>query len=125
MAEVSVKSSFETLVAVSKMNDSKRQVILRGSCPLLTNPYISYGDRVLLDFRIGLTDEEKDMSLAELNQKFSKLHIVKFPFGQTECLKSQFNGKTFCCSTTMCTTWRRASLFTKSLRRSTSMRSNA
>ena len=95
MAEVSVKSSFETLVAVSKMNDSKRQVILRGSCPLLTNPYISYGDRVLLDFRIGLTDEEKDMSLAELNQKFSKLHIVKFPFGQTECLKSQFNGKTF------------------------------
>ena len=95
MAEVSVKSSFETLVAVSKMNDSKRQVILRGSCPLLTNPYISYGDRVLLDFRIGLTDEEKDMSLAELKQKFSKLHIVKFPFGQTECLKSQFNGKTF------------------------------
>lgn len=81
MAEVSVKSSFETLVAVSKMNDSKRQVILRGSCPLLTNPYISYGDRVLLDFRIGLTDEEKDMSLAELKQKFSKLHIVKFPFG--------------------------------------------
>ena len=74
MAEVSVKSSFETLVAVSKMNDSKRQVILRGSCPLLTNPYISYSDRVLLDFRIGLTDEEKDMSLAELKQKFSKLH---------------------------------------------------
>ena len=95
MAEVSVKSSFETLVAVSKMNDSKRQVILRGSCPLLQNPYVSYGDRVLLDFRIGLTDEEKDMSLAELNQKFSNLHLVKFPFGQTECLKSQFNGKTF------------------------------
>ena len=95
MAEVSVKSSFETLVAVSKMNDSKRQVILRGSCPLLTNPYISYGDRVLLDFRIGLTDEEKDMSLAELSQKFSNLHLIKFPLGQTECLKSQFNGKNF------------------------------
>lgn len=95
MAEVSVKSSFETLVAVSKMNDSKRQVILRGSCPLLTNPYISYGDRVLLDFRIGLTDEETHMSLAELNQKFSNLHLIKFPLGQTECLKSQFNGKNF------------------------------
>ena len=95
MAEVSVKSSFETLVAVSKMNDSKRQVILRGSCPLLRNPYISYGDRVLLDFRIGLTDEETHMSLAELNQKFSNLHLIKFPLGQTECLKSQFNGKNF------------------------------
>lgn len=94
MAEVSVKSSFETLVAVSKMNDSKRQVILRGSCPLLQN-CIPYGDRVLLDFRIGLTDEETHMSLAELNQKFSNLHLVKFPLGQTECLKSQFNGKTF------------------------------
>ncbi len=94
MAEVSVKS-FETLVAVSKMNDSERQVILGGSCPLISNPYISYGDRVLLDFRIGLTDEEKDMSLAELNQKFSHLHLIKFPAGQTECLKSQFNGKTF------------------------------
>lgn len=94
MAEVSVKS-FETLVAVSKMNDSERQVILRGSCPLIRNPYISYGDRVLLDFRIGLTDKEKDMSLAELNQKFSNLHLVKFPAGQTECLKSQFNAKSF------------------------------
>lgn len=90
-----VKSSFETLVAVSKMNDSERQVILRGSCPLISNPYISYGDRVLLDFRIGLTDEEKDMSLAELNQKFTHLNLIKFPAGQTECLKSQFNGKTF------------------------------
>lgn len=38
MAEVSVKNSFETLYSVSKMNDSKRQVILRGSCPLLQNP---------------------------------------------------------------------------------------
>ena len=95
MAEVSVKDCFETMYSVSKMNDSERQVILRGSCPLLTNPYISYGDRVLLDFRIGLTDEEKDMSLAELNQKFSNLHLIKFPLGQTECLKSQFNGKTF------------------------------
>ena len=95
MAEVSVKSSFETLVAVSKMNDSERQIILRGSCPLLQNPYISYGDRVLLDLRIGLTDEETSMPLAELEQKFSHLHLVKFPSGQTECLKSQFNGKTF------------------------------
>lgn len=68
MAEVSVKNSFETLYSVSKMNDSERQVILSGSCPLLQNPYISYGDRVLLDFRIGLTDEETHMSLAELNQ---------------------------------------------------------
>ena len=95
MAEVSVKNSFETLYSVSKMNDSERQVILSGSCPLLQNPYISYGDRVLLDFRIGLTDEETHMSLAELNQKFSNLHLVKFPLGQTECLKSKFNGKTF------------------------------
>lgn len=95
MAGVSVKNSFETLVAVSKMNDSERQVILRGSCPLLQNPYISYGDRVLLDFRIGLTDEEKHMSLAELNQKFSHLHLIKFPYGQTECMKNQFNDKTF------------------------------
>ena len=86
MAEVSVKNSFETLYSVSKMNDSERQVILSGSCPLLQNPYISYGDRVLLDFH---------MSLAELNQKFSNLHLVKFPLGQTECLKSKFNGKTF------------------------------
>lgn len=95
MAEVSVKNSFETLYSVSKMNDSERQVILSGSCPLLQNPYISYGDRVLLDFRIGLTDEETHMSLAELNQKFSNLHLVKFPLDQTECLKSKFNGKTF------------------------------
>lgn len=95
MAEVSVKNSFETLYSVSKMNDSKRQVILRGSCPLLQNPYISYGDRVLLDLRIGLTDEETSMPLAELEQMFSHLHLVKFPAGQTECLKSQFNGKTF------------------------------
>lgn len=95
MAEVSVKNSFETLYSVSKMNDSKRQVILRGSCPLLQNSYISYGDRVLLDLRIGLTDEETSMPLAELEQMFSHLHLVKFPAGQTECLKSQFNGKTF------------------------------
>ena len=95
MAEVSEKNSFETLYSVSKMNDSKRQVILRGSCPLLQNPYISYGDRVLLDLRIGLTDEETSMPLAELEQMFSHLHLVKFPAGQTECLKSQFNGKTF------------------------------
>ena len=95
MAEVSVKNSFETLYSVSKMNDSKRQVILRGSCPLLQNPYISYGDRVLLDLRIGLTDEETSMPLAELEQMFSHLHLVKFLAGQTECLKSQFNGKTF------------------------------
>lgn len=89
MAEVSVKNSFETLYSVSKMNDSERQVILSGSYPLLQNPYISYGDRVLLDFRIGLT------RCRLLNQKFSNLHLVKFPFGQTECLKSKFNGKTF------------------------------
>lgn len=95
MAEVSVKDCFETMYSVSKMNDSERQVILRGSCPLLQNPYISYGDRVLLDLRIGLTDEETSMPLAELNQKFSHLHLIKFPAGQTECLKSQFNGKTF------------------------------
>lgn len=95
MAEVSVKNSFETVYSLSKMNDSERLLILRGSCPLLQNPYIPYGDRVLLDFRIGLTDEEKHMSLAELNQKFSHLHLIKFPAGQTECLKSQFNGKTF------------------------------
>lgn len=94
MAEVSVKNSFETLYSVSKMNDSERQLILRGSCPL-QNPYISYGDRVLLDLRIGLTDEETSMPLAELEQMFSHLHLVKFPSGQTECLKSQFNGKTF------------------------------
>lgn len=94
MAEVSVKNSFKTLYSVSRMNDSERQVILSGSCHLLQN-CISYGDRVLLDFRIGLTDEETHMSLAELNQKFSNLHLVKFPLGQTECLKSQFNGKTF------------------------------
>lgn len=94
MAEVSVKNSFETLYSVSKMNDSERQLILRGSCPL-QNPYISYGDRVLLDLRIGLTDEETSMPLAELEQMFSHLHLVKFPAGQTECLKSQFNGKTF------------------------------
>ena len=92
MAEVSVKNSFETLYSVSKMNDSERQLILRGSCPL-QNPYISYGDRVLLDLRIGLTDEETSMPLAELEQMFSHLHLVKFPSGQTECLKSQFNGK--------------------------------
>lgn len=95
MAEVSVKNSFETLYSVSRMNDSERQVILRGSCPLLQNPYISYGDRVLLDLRIGLTDEETSMPLAELEQMFSHLHLVKFPAGQTECLKSQFNEKTF------------------------------
>ena len=95
MAEVSVKNSFETVYSLSKMNDSERLLILRGSYPLLQNPYIPYGDRVLLDFRIGLTDEEKHMSLAELNQKFSHLHLIKFPAGQTECLKSQFNGKTF------------------------------
>lgn len=95
MAEVSVKNSFETIATISKMCGSKRQIILRGSCPLLQNPYISYGDRVLLDFRIGLTDEETHMSLAELEQKFSNLHLIKFPLGQTECLKSQFNGKTF------------------------------
>lgn len=94
MAEVSVKNGFETIATISKMCGSKRQIILRGSCPL-QNPYISYGDRVLLDFRIGLTDEETHMSLAELNQKFSNLHLVKFPLGQTECLTSQFNGKTF------------------------------
>ena len=94
MAEVSVKNSFETLYSVSKMNDSERQLILRGSCPL-QNPYISYGDRVLLDLRIGLTDEETSMPLAELEQMFSHLHLVKFPSGQTECLKSQFNGKNF------------------------------
>lgn len=94
MAEVSVKNTFETLVKISKMNDSERQLILRGSCPS-QNPYIAYCDRVLLDFRIGLTDEETHMSLAELNQKFSNLHLIKFPLGQTECLKSQFNGKTF------------------------------
>ena len=94
MAEVSVKNSFETLYSVSKMNDSERQLILRGSCPL-QNPYISYGDRVLLDLRIGLTDEETSMPLAELEQMFSHLHLVKFPAGQTECLKSQFNGKNF------------------------------
>ena len=95
MTEVSVKNGFETIATISKMCGSKRQIILRGSCPLLRNPYISYGDRVLLDFRIGLTDEETHMSLAELNQKFSNLHLIKFPLGQTECLKSQFNGKTF------------------------------
>ena len=95
MAEVSVKNSFETLYSVSKMNDSERQVILSGSCPLLQNPYISYGDRVLLDLRIGLTDEETSMPIAELEQMFSHLHLVKFPSGQTECLKSKFNGKTF------------------------------
>ena len=94
MAEVSVRNTFETLVKISKMNDSERQLILRGSCPS-QNPYIAYGDRVLLDFPIGLTDEETHMSLAELNQKFSNLHLIKFPLGQTECLKSQFNGKTF------------------------------
>lgn len=93
--ELNLQKDFETVAAISSAYGGKRQIILSGSCPLLSNPYISYGDRVLLDFRIGLTDEEKDMSLAELNQKFSKLHIVKFPFGQTECLKSQFNGKTF------------------------------
>ena len=86
---------FETVAAISSAYGCKRQIILSGSCPLLQNPYVSYGDRVLLDFRIDLTDEEKDMSLAELKQKFSNLHLVKFPFGQTECLKSQFNGKTF------------------------------
>lgn len=86
---------FETVAAISSVYGCKRQIILSGSFPLLTNPYIAYGDRVLLDFRIDLTDEEKDMSLAELKQKFSNLHLVKFPFGQTECLKSQFNGKTF------------------------------
>lgn len=95
MAEVSVKNGFETIATISKMCGSKRQIILRGSCPLLQNPYISYGDRVLLDLRIGLTDEETSMPLAELEQKFSHLHLVKFPSGQTECLKSQFNGKTF------------------------------
>lgn len=95
MAEVSVKNGFETIAIISKMCGSKRQIILRGSCPLLQNPYISYGDRVLLDLRIGLTDEETSMPLAELEQKFSHLHLVKFPSGQTECLKSQFNGKTF------------------------------
>lgn len=95
MAEVSVKNGFETIATISKMCGSKRQIILRGSCPLLQNPYISYGDRVLLDLRIGLTDEETSMPLAELEQKFSHLHLVKFPAGQTECLKSQFNGKTF------------------------------
>lgn len=95
MAEVSVKNGFETIATISKMCGSKRQIILRSSCPLLQNPYISYGDRVLLDLRIGLTDEETSMPLAELEQKFSHLHLVKFPSGQTECLKSQFNGKTF------------------------------
>ena len=95
MAEVSVKNGFETIATISTMCGSKRQIILRGSCPLLLNPYISYGDRVLLDLRIGLTDEETSMPLAELEQKFSHLHLVKFPSGQTECLKSQFNGKTF------------------------------
>lgn len=95
MAEVSVKNGFETIATISKMCGSKRQIILRGSCPLLQNPYISYGDRVLLDLRIGLTDEETSMPLAELEQMFSHLHLVKFPLGQTECLTSQFNGKTF------------------------------
>ena len=95
MAEVSVKNGFETIATISKMCGSKRQIILRGSCPLLQNPYISYGDRVLLDLRIGLTDEETSMPLAELEQMFSHLHLVKFPSGQTECLKSQFNGKNF------------------------------
>ena len=95
MAEVSVKNGFETIATISKMCGSKRQIILRGSCPLLQNPYISYGDRVLLDLRIGLTDEETSMPLAELEQMFSHLHLVKFPAGQTECLKSQFNGKNF------------------------------
>ena len=95
MAEVSVKNGLETIATISKMCGSKRQIILRGSCPLLQNPYISYGDRVLLDLRIGLTDEETSMPLAELEQMFSHLHLVKFPAGQTECLKSQFNGKTF------------------------------
>lgn len=93
--ELNVKKDFETLASITNIYGCKRQIILNGFCPLLSNPYIMYSDKVLLDLRIGLTDKEEALSLEELKQKFHKLFLIKYPDGQTELLKSQFNGKKF------------------------------
>ena len=89
------KKDFETLASISSAYGCKRQIILNGSCPLLSNPHITYSDRVLLDLRIGLIAKEEALSLEELKQKFHKLLLIQYPEGQTELLTSQFNGKKF------------------------------
>lgn len=95
MAMVNVRENLETLVAKSQFYGCERQLILSGSRPLLTNPYVSYGDRVLIDFRIALNPEETDMTVAKLCEKFDGLNFIKFPEGNIEYLKNSFNGRKF------------------------------
>lgn len=100
MAEVSVKNSFETLYSVSKMNDSERQVILSGSCPLLQilDVFIPAEDKLNILLLIEITSEERNHSRAgmRIRRKLSPLFAKTYDkIKSNYSIINQEDGKNF------------------------------